>query len=164
MVQVGGKRRRKRSEDVVETRPVVSVDGVEVDYDELIRPHKVRTRRCKRRMLFKRRFEFRDGPGIEDKMFQTTKVEEAEQRRERDLARSESVRERELEIHGLPESCIEDPVVEGRFLSNFLTFLSRVTSTTISTSVASTTFSLTARVTFKGCTPTDVTTIFPTSC
>ena len=43
MVQVGGKRRRKRSEDVVETRPVVSVDGVEVDYDELIRPHKVRT-------------------------------------------------------------------------------------------------------------------------
>ena len=43
VVQVGGKRRRKRSEDVVETRPVVSVDGVEVDYDELIRPHKVRT-------------------------------------------------------------------------------------------------------------------------
>ena len=41
VVQVGGKKRRKRSEDVVETRPVVSVDGVEVDYDELIRPHKV---------------------------------------------------------------------------------------------------------------------------
>ena len=97
-------------------------------------------------------------------MFQTTKVEQEEQRQEKDLVRSESVRERELEIHGLPESCIEDPVVEGRFLSNFLTFLSRVTSTTISTSVASTTFSLTARVTFKGCTPTDVTTIFPTSC
>ena len=99
----------------------------------------------------------------DEMLFQTTQTQ-AEKRKEKELARSESVRERELEIHGLPESCIEDPVVEGRFLSNFLTFLSRVTSTTISTSVASTTFSLTARVTFKGCTPTDVTTIFPTSC
>ena len=97
-------------------------------------------------------------------LFQTTKAEVEEERREGNSARSESVRERELEIHGLPESCIEDPAVEGRFLNNFLTFLSRVTSTTISTSVASTTYSLTARVTFKGCTPTDVPTIFPTSC
>ncbi len=73
-------------------------------------------------------------------------------------------RHRELEVEGLPESCLADPRGDGRFLQNFLTFLSRVTSTTISTSVARTTFSLTARVTFKGCTPTDVSTIFPTSC
>ena len=47
VVQIGGKKRRKRSEDVVETRPVVSVDGVEVDYDELIKPHKVFGRMCR---------------------------------------------------------------------------------------------------------------------
>lgn len=89
----------------------------------------------------------------------------------RSVEEHETVREREveMEIANMPESCLgEDEVVtaqaEGRFLNYYLTFLSRVTSTTISTSVAATTFSLTARVTFKGCTPTDVSTIFPTSC
>jgi hypothetical protein len=42
VIQIGGKKRRKRSEDVVQTKPIVSIDGVEVDYDDLIKPQKVR--------------------------------------------------------------------------------------------------------------------------
>ncbi len=44
VINVGGKRKR-RSADVVQTKPIVSVDGVEVDYDDLIKPHKVSANR-----------------------------------------------------------------------------------------------------------------------
>ena len=143
VVPVGGKKRRKREDDVVQTKPIVTIDGVEVDYDDLIRPQKVSAEKSK--YFFK-------ASGF----LQTVTEEE--------IKSLESRREREVEIEGLPDDCLHnDPRARG-FLDTFLTFLSRVTSTTISTSVAATTHSLTARITFKGCTPTDVSTIFPTSC
>ena len=82
----------------------------------------------------------------------------------------ESVSERDVEIYGLPEKCgiqsgrLRSPGADGRFLPGFLTFLSRVTTTVQTTTVVFATHTVTASVTFKGCTPSDVTTIFPTSC
>ena len=81
----------------------------------------------------------------------------------------ESVSERDVEIYGLPEKCgIQSGRLrsggDGRFLPGFLTFLSRVTTTVQTTTVVFATHTVTASVTFKGCTPSDVTTIFPTSC
>merc|ERR1719322_478551 len=81
----------------------------------------------------------------------------------------ESVSERDVEIYGLPEKCgVQSGRLrsggDGRFLPGFLTFLSRVTTTVQTTTVVFATHTVTASVTFKGCTPSDVTTIFPTSC
>ena len=81
----------------------------------------------------------------------------------------ESASERDVEIYGLPEKCgIQSGRLrsggDGRFLPGFLTFLSRVTTTVQTTTVVFATHTVTASVTFKGCTPSDVTTIFPTSC
>jgi hypothetical protein len=82
---------------------------------------------------------------------------------------AETVRKREVEIRGLPEKCMlqsgrnSNPDA-GRWLSGWLTFLSRITTTIQTTTVVFATHTVTASVTFKGCTPSDVTTIFPTSC
>ncbi len=81
----------------------------------------------------------------------------------------ETVRERDVEIIGLPDTCSlqsgrDTDADNGRFLPGFLTFLSRVTTTVQTTTVVFATHTLTASVTFKGCTPSNVATIFPTSC